>query len=249
MIRIIVNGAKGRMGSITAGKVAAAENMTLAAAVDAAGGEGVIPCLDDFSGKADILIDFSHHTAAPRLMQWAAENGVAVVMCTTGHDEAERKAILDAAQKIPVFYSANMSLGVALLAQLAKKAAAAFPDADIEIVETHHNRKIDAPAAPPLLWVRPSGLSDPTRNLSWAAAEWTSAIRARSASTPSAGVIFPASTRSSFPRITSPSPSSTRSTTGHCLPTAHCPLPHFWQEKSPVCTRWQISSGKRGVLL
>jgi len=146
MIRIIVNGAKGRMGSITAGKVAAAENMTLAAAVDAAGGEGVIPCLDDFSGKADILIDFSHHTAAPRLMQWAAENGVAVVMCTTGHDEAERKAILDAAQKIPVFYSANMSLGVALLAQLAKKAAAAFPDADIEIVETHHNRKIDAPS-------------------------------------------------------------------------------------------------------
>ena len=146
MIRVIVNGAKGRMGSITAGKVANAENMTLAAAVDAAGGEGVLPNLCDFSGKADILIDFSHHTAAPALMQWAVEKGVAVVMCTTGHDEAERKAIVDAAQKIPVFYSANMSLGVALLAQLAKKTAAAFPDADIEIVETHHNRKIDAPS-------------------------------------------------------------------------------------------------------
>ena len=146
MIRVIVNGAKGRMGSITAKKVANAENMTLAAAVDAAGGEGVLPCLNDFSGEADILIDFSHHTAAPALMQWAIENGVAVVMCTTGHDEAERKAIVDAAEKIPVFYSANMSLGVALLAQLAKKTAAAFPDADIEIVETHHNRKIDAPS-------------------------------------------------------------------------------------------------------
>ena len=146
MIRVIVNGALGRMGSITANKVAQAENMTLAAAVDAAGGEGVLPCLTDFSGKAEILIDFSHHTAAPQLMQWAVENGVAVVMCTTGHDEAERKAILDAAQKIPVFYSANMSLGVALLAELAKKTAAAFPDADIEIVETHHNRKIDAPS-------------------------------------------------------------------------------------------------------
>ena len=146
MIRVIVNGAKGRMGSITTGKVAAAENMTLAAAVDAAGGEGVLPCLRDFSGEADILIDFSHHTAAPMLMQWAADKCVAVVMCTTGHDEAERKAIVDAAQKIPVFYSANMSLGVALLAELAKKTAAAFPDADIEIVETHHNRKIDAPS-------------------------------------------------------------------------------------------------------
>lgn len=146
MIRVIVNGALGRMGSITAGKVTQTENMTLAAAVDAAGGEGVFSNLSDFSGKADILIDFSHHTAAPQLMKWAAENQVAVVMCTTGHDEKEKKAIVDAAQKIPVFYSANMSLGIALLAELAKKTAAAFPDADIEIVETHHNRKIDAPS-------------------------------------------------------------------------------------------------------
>ena len=146
MINVIVNGALGRMGSITADKIRSAENMTLAAAVDAAGGEGVLSGLGDFSGKADILIDFSHHTAAPQLMKWAAENGVAVVMCTTGHDEAEKQAILAAADKIPVFYSANMSLGIALLAQLAKKTAAAFPDADIEIVETHHNRKIDAPS-------------------------------------------------------------------------------------------------------
>lgn len=147
MIHVIVNGALGRMGHITAEKIKAAENMHLAAAVDAAsqGGE-ILACVEDFQGKADLLIDFSHHTAAPGLMKWAAEHGVAVVMCTTGHDEAERKSILEAAGKIPVFYSANMSLGIALLAELAKKTAAAFPDADIEIVETHHNRKVDAPS-------------------------------------------------------------------------------------------------------
>lgn len=145
MIRVIVNGALGRMGRITAEKVSQAEEMYLAAAVDVMGGD-VLKSLDEFQGQADVIVDFSHHTAAPAVMKWAQEKGVAVVMCTTGHDEAERKCILDAAEKIPVFYCANMSLGIALLAELAKKTAAAFPDADIEIVETHHNRKIDAPS-------------------------------------------------------------------------------------------------------
>ena len=147
MMQVIVCGALGRMGRITAEKAQAADDMALAAAVDVMSTDSnVYSRLEDVTAAADVLIDFSHHTAAPGIMDWAAKHGVAVIMCTTGHDETERAAIIGAAEKIPVFYSANMSLGVALLAELAKKTAAAFPDADIEIVETHHNRKVDAPS-------------------------------------------------------------------------------------------------------
>ena len=147
MMRVIVSGALGRMGRITADKVRAADDMELVASVDVMSTEsGVYPRLEDVTETADVLIDFSHHTAAPGIMAWAAQKGVAVIMCTTGHDESERAAITGAAEHIPVFYSANMSLGIALLAELARKTAAAFPDADIEIVETHHNRKADAPS-------------------------------------------------------------------------------------------------------
>ena len=147
MIKIIVCGALGRMGRITVHKIEESADLILAAAVDITGdGQQVLTSLDDFRGEADVLIDFSFHTAAPAIMGWAAARGIGVIMCTTGHDETEKAAILAAAERIPVFYSANMSLGIALLIELAKKAAAAFPDADIEIMETHHNRKADAPS-------------------------------------------------------------------------------------------------------
>ena len=151
MIRVVVTGALGRMGRITTGKLQAAKDMTLAAAVDILGQEGTLRSLEEFQGEADVLIDFSHHTAAEGIMAWAKREGVAVIMCTTGHTEQEQAAIRAAADTIPVFYSANMSLGVALLAELAKKTAAAFPEADIEIVETHHNRKVDAPSGTALM--------------------------------------------------------------------------------------------------
>jgi len=152
MIQVIVSGALGRMGSITVEKVNQAEDMTLAAAVDVfSKGGDVLSSLSRFEGKADLIIDFSHHTGTPALLQWAVEHNTPVIMCTTGHDEGEKAAIYEAGKRIPVFYSANMSLGVALLAELAKKTAAAFPDADIEIVETHHNRKVDAPSGTALL--------------------------------------------------------------------------------------------------
>ena len=152
MTSVIVSGAAGHMGSITVNLVEAAENMTLAAAVDAfSQGGTILRSLDEFTGKADVVVDFSHHTAAPAVMDWAVRTGAAVVMATTGHDEAERECIEKAAEKIPVFFSANMSMGIALLADMAKKAASVFPDADIEIVEQHHNRKIDAPSGTALM--------------------------------------------------------------------------------------------------
>lgn len=99
----------------------------------------------------DCIVDFSHHSATKSLLEYACEHGIPVVLATTGHDEIEKGYIAAAAKKIPLFHSANMSLGVALLCELAKTAAKTFPDADIEIIEKHHNRKIDAPSGTALL--------------------------------------------------------------------------------------------------
>lgn len=95
---------------------------------------------------ADVVIDFSHHTAVRDVLAYAKSVGAAAVIGTTGHTEEEKALIYDAAKEIPVFYSGNMSLGIAVLCRLAKEAARYFPDADIEIVEIHHNRKVDAPS-------------------------------------------------------------------------------------------------------
>ena len=99
----------------------------------------------------DCIIDFSHHTATEALLNFAKENKIPVVIATTGHTDEEKANIIETAKQIPVFHSANMSLGIALLVELAKTTAKAFPDADIEIIEKHHNRKLDAPSGTALL--------------------------------------------------------------------------------------------------
>ncbi len=94
----------------------------------------------------DCIIDFTFHTGTPELLAFAVERHIPVVIATTGHTPEELTAIKEAAKVIPIFHAANMSLGIALLCELAKTTVKAFPDADIEIVETHHNRKLDAPS-------------------------------------------------------------------------------------------------------
>lgn len=101
--------------------------------------------------KVDCIVDFSHHSVSPSLLEYAVVHNLPVVLATTGHTEDEIKAIYEASKKIPVFYSANMSLGIALLVELAKKTAEAMPDAEIEIIEKHHNRKLDAPSGTALM--------------------------------------------------------------------------------------------------
>ena len=101
--------------------------------------------------EADVVIDFSHHTAVADVLNYAKEIGAAAVIGTTGHTPEEKEQIFAAAKEIPVFYSGNMSLGIAVLCRLAKDAAKYFPDADIEIVEVHHNRKVDAPSGTALM--------------------------------------------------------------------------------------------------
>ena len=152
-MKIIVHGAAGRMGTEVI-KLIEADNsgLELAAAVDAFAANGnMLAALSDFTGEADCIIDFSNHAATASLVDYAVSNNMPLVVATTGQTPEEMKLIENAAEKIPVFFSANMSLGVALLCNLAKTAAAAFPNADIEIVEKHHNRKLDVPSGTALM--------------------------------------------------------------------------------------------------
>ena len=143
---MVLNGAAGRMGTVLRTMInKGVRGAELAAAADSAGGE-FLPCLDDYYGEADVVIDFSNHAAAPSVAAYAVKRKLPVVIATTGLTAEEKQAVLAAAEHVPIFMSANMSLGVALLVELAKKAAACFPDANIEIVECHHNRKLDAPS-------------------------------------------------------------------------------------------------------
>ena len=103
------------------------------------------------SAQVDCIVDFSHHSAISSILEYAIDKGCAVVVATTGHTESEVFEIKSAAEHIPVFYSGNMSLGIALLCELAKTVSAAMPEAEVEIIEKHHNRKLDAPSGTALM--------------------------------------------------------------------------------------------------
>ena len=155
-MRIIINGSCGRMGREVVRLVESGYHDTsVAAAVDVNNSDKekypIFENLFDFDGPADCIIDFSHHTTASVLMDYAVEKNLPVVVATTGQTDEERRIIEAAAKKVPVFLSANMSVGIALLVNLAKIAARSFPDANIEIIEKHHNRKIDVPSGTALM--------------------------------------------------------------------------------------------------
>lgn len=149
---IIINGAEGRMGHALREAAEAAQDIEVLALVDKfASSEGVLPSLSDVTGKADVIIDFTSHTGTAELCAYAQKTGTAVVIATTGHTPEELAVIKATCAAVPVFMSANMSLGVAVLRDLVRRACALFPDADVEIVEAHHNRKLDAPSGTALL--------------------------------------------------------------------------------------------------
>lgn len=150
MIKVLVHGACGKMGGHVIEAIKKSDDMELFCGVDhMATGNEPFTCYTSFDrivGKPDVIIDFSFHTLVKGVAEYAAEAGVPLVIATTALNDEEKNAVSAAANKTPVFLAYNMSIGVALLCDFAKKAAASFPDADIEIVEAHHNRKVDAPS-------------------------------------------------------------------------------------------------------
>ena len=127
---------------------------SVAAAVDINMPKGDYPCYTDIfdvTEDADVIIDFSHHTAAPSLIRYALDRNIPLVIATTGHTEEEKALAVEASKKIPVFMSGNMSIGIALLMELVRRTVEVFPDADVEIVEVHHNQKVDVPSGTALM--------------------------------------------------------------------------------------------------
>lgn len=158
-MRILISGLGGHMGAEVARLCAAGcRGAEAVAGVDFIGWESCsLPCAPDFEHaetNVDCVVDFSHHSATEALLAFGKQHRIPLVIATTGQTDAERAAIETAAKEIPIFFAANFSLGVALLIELAKKAAAVMSDAEIEIIEAHHDRKVDAPSGTALAIAR-----------------------------------------------------------------------------------------------
>lgn len=160
MTGILLSGCNGKMGKAVTKSVAENDSCKIVGGIDiyadSLNGYPVFSSpasvSDETTKKADVIIDFSNPSALAGLLEYAVKNSIPAVISTTGLNEAQINLIKDASQKIPVFFSANMSLGVNLVCELAKKAAAVLGDSfDIEIIEMHHNQKIDAPSGTALM--------------------------------------------------------------------------------------------------
>ena len=150
MTKIILSGCFGRMGKTLGEMISATENCEVAAGVDIALQNANFPVYQNISNvseAADVIIDFSNPSNLDSLLSFATQKKIPLVLATTGYSEEQIAKIKDAAKVIPLFFSFNMSLGVNLIIGLAKKATEILGDAfDIEIIEKHHNQKIDAPS-------------------------------------------------------------------------------------------------------
>ena len=151
MTNIAISGANGKMGRVIADICASRDDVKVIAGVDLFGESysdfPIVRSYKELPQKPDVVIDFSNPALLDSLLEYCLTNGVPAVLATTGYNEEQKAQIVKAAESIPVFFSFNMSLGINLLVQLAKKAVAVLGDQfDIEIVEKHHNQKIDAPS-------------------------------------------------------------------------------------------------------
>ncbi|NLB89778.1 MAG: 4-hydroxy-tetrahydrodipicolinate reductase [Clostridiales bacterium] len=153
-MRIIINGLYGRMGQAVL-KSAIEQGHTIAAGIDPLLKEENIPTytrIDLCTEKADGVIDFSTTQALPFLLEYGKSRGIPLVLATTGYSLEQQQSITEAARVLPIFQSANMSIGVAVLKKLVAQGAKMLGSAfDVEIVETHHRHKVDAPSGTALL--------------------------------------------------------------------------------------------------
>lgn len=156
MIKLAISGCNGHMGRVVESICAAAPDISIVAGFDILGAGNhdfkVYSTPDKFTEVADVVIDFSSPAALPGLLRFAKARRVPLVLATTGYDQAQLAAIDECAKLVPIFRSGNMSLGINLLSELVKRAASVLGDGyDVEIVERHHHRKVDAPSGTALM--------------------------------------------------------------------------------------------------
>ena len=149
-MNILISGCCGHMGKEVAAAKELYPDISIKCGVDAFNDNSRdFPVYDSFDSAdtdVDVIVDFSHHALTNALLSFAVANQIPLVLATTGQTEEEKKAIYEASEKIPLFFASNYSMGVAILIAAAKKIAAAMPEAEVEIIEKHHDRKIDAPS-------------------------------------------------------------------------------------------------------
>lgn len=133
-IKIIIHGT-GTMSSILKNVIEAEEDLEVSGFAD-----------DLTNEKGDIIIDFSHFSRIPNMLKFAIDNNIPIVICTTGYDDKILSQIKEASSKIPILLSSNTSIGINLMNDLVSKMAENLNGFDIEIIETHHNKKVDSPS-------------------------------------------------------------------------------------------------------
>ncbi|MGN1122722.1 MAG: 4-hydroxy-tetrahydrodipicolinate reductase [Eubacterium sp.] len=156
MTKLIITGANGKMGRVIRDIVSKRDDCEIVAGVDLnTEGDGlfpIYPTISQVTEKADTIIDFSNPVLLDDLLEYSVKTGIPLVLATTGYSDEQKQKIKDYSEKTPIFFTYNMSMGINLLANLAKKAVEILGDEfDIEIVEKHHNQKIDAPSGTALM--------------------------------------------------------------------------------------------------
>lgn len=151
MMRILLSGCHGRMGQAVTKLTRDRDDVVIIAGVDPKQGAGVsypvFSSMSDYPGNADLVMDFSHPSAFQSVLDYCLFRNTPLVLATTGLSAHQHNLLQDAGSTIPVFFSANMSMGITLLVRLSRIAARFLGDGfDIEILEKHHNQKLDAPS-------------------------------------------------------------------------------------------------------
>lgn len=150
MLEVMVNGCSGKMGQIVCDLVEQKEDLLLKCGFDKnVTGEFAFPVfnkIENITEKPDVIVDFSVPVATFSILAYATQNHIPVVIATTGFSAEEEKRIEEFSKQIPIFKSANMSYDIMIMKKLVQWLAPMLKDTDIEITETHHNRKIDSPS-------------------------------------------------------------------------------------------------------
>jgi 4-hydroxy-tetrahydrodipicolinate reductase len=156
-MKVLLHGCNGRMGQVLIRLISEASDMEIVCGVDSFPEKfkndfPVYSTLEEVTEAVDILIDFSNHSCINSIIKFGRLRVLPLIICTTGFTPEERSLMIDASKLIPIFNSANMSIGVNILVSLVKQAARALSEGfDIEIIEKHHNQKLDAPSGTALM--------------------------------------------------------------------------------------------------
>ncbi|CCC58126.1 MULTISPECIES: 4-hydroxy-tetrahydrodipicolinate reductase [Caloramator] len=156
-MKVLLHGCNGKMGQVLTRIISQMEDMKIICGVDREPNKiknpyPVYDCLSKVQEDVDVLIDFSNHSALDSILEFGLSKNVPLVICTTGFSPEEKEKMKKASEKIPILNSANMSIGINLITNLLKNIAPIlYGDFDIEIIEKHHNQKLDSPSGTALM--------------------------------------------------------------------------------------------------